>query len=73
LLELAALTKAGPKKKTEVSMREISDRLSRNVSIKEIWLVITDLESQKLVYTFTEKTGSKSITKVRWLQGGEFS
>jgi hypothetical protein len=33
----------------EVSMREISVRLSRNVSIKEIWLVIYDLESQKLV------------------------
>jgi hypothetical protein len=32
----------------EVSMREISDRLSRNVSIKEIWLVILALENQKL-------------------------
>jgi hypothetical protein len=42
----------------EVSMREISVRLSRNVSIKEIWLVIYDMESQKLVYSFQERTGA---------------
>jgi hypothetical protein len=44
-------------------MREISVRQSRNVSIKEIWLVIYDLEGQKLVYSFQERTGSKTINE----------
>jgi hypothetical protein len=49
----------------EVSTREICDHLTRNVSSKEIYLAIHSLESQKLVRTFTEKSGSKNIQKVK--------
>jgi hypothetical protein len=49
----------------DVSVRDIYDHLSRNVSSKEIWLVITDLQSQKLVTIYEEKSGSKKITRVK--------
>jgi Protein of unknown function (DUF3987)/CHC2 zinc finger len=49
----------------EVSMREIYDHLSRNVSSKEIHIAVHLLESQALVRTLTEKSGSKMIEKVK--------
>jgi hypothetical protein len=49
----------------EVSMREIYDHLSRNVSSKEIHIAVLALECQGLVRTFTEKSGSKMIHKVK--------
>jgi hypothetical protein len=49
----------------EVSTREIYDHLSRNVSSKEIHIAILKLEVQGLVQTFTEKSGSKKIQKVK--------
>jgi hypothetical protein len=49
----------------EVSTREIYDHLSRNVSSKEIYTAILKLEIQGLVQTFTEKSGSKKIQKVK--------
>jgi Protein of unknown function (DUF3987)/CHC2 zinc finger len=49
----------------DVSMREIYDHLSRNVSSKEIRIAVHLLESQALVRSFAEKSGSKMIEKVK--------
>jgi hypothetical protein len=49
----------------EVGMREIYDHVNRNVSSKEIYIIIHSLEGQGLVRTFTEKSGSKMIQKVK--------
>ncbi len=57
----------------EVSMREIYDHLSRNVSSSEIQMTILGFEVQGLVRTFMEKSGSKKVTKVKIVDKGEYT